>query len=272
MKIVFIGGGNMAGALIGGLLAKGFSAQQMRVVEVLADARARIAEHYGVACEERLDGAPAADEIVLLAVKPQQIGEAARVCGVRRDANLVISIAAGVRLATLARRLGGHRRLVRAMPNTPALIGAGITGLYANPNDVSEQDREYARAIMAAVGEVVWLEDEAQMDVVTAVSGSGPAYVFWFIEQLAAAGTALGLAPDTARRLALETVHGAARLAAGSAESPAVLRERVTSKGGTTEAALRVFAEEQLGERLARAIESATRRGAELGNQLDRAD
>jgi pyrroline-5-carboxylate reductase len=271
MRIVFIGGGNMASAMIGGLVAKGHAARDIRVVEPLAEARARLAREYGVHGIERLESAPAADEVVIFAVKPQQIGEAARACGLRRNANLVISIAAGVRLATLSRRLGGHTRLVRAMPNTPALIGAGIAGLYALP-EVSAEERERAATILGAVGTVVWVEEERLLDPVTAVSGSGPAYVFWFIEQLAASGAALGLAPDTARKLALETVLGAAKLAASSGEPPGVLRERVTSKGGTTEAALRVFAEEKLAERLARAVEAASRRGAELGKLLDEGD
>jgi pyrroline-5-carboxylate reductase len=157
------------------------------------------------------------------------------------------------------------------MPNTPALVGAGITGLYAPP-EVSADERERAAMILGAVGAVVWVEEERLLDPVTAVSGSGPAYVFWFIEQLAAAGAALGLAPETARKLALETVLGAAKLAASSGEPPGVLRERVTSKGGTTEAALRVFAEEKLAERLSRAIEAASRRGAELGELLDKSE
>ncbi len=272
MRILFIGGGNMASAMIGGLVAKGHAARDIRVVEPLADARARLAREYGVQCSERPQGAPVADEVIIFAVKPQQIGEAARACGLEPNANLVISIAAGVRLVTLSRRLGGHTRLVRAMPNTPALVGAGVTGLYPMGSDITQEDRERAQSIMSAVGAVVWVDDERQMDAVTAVSGSGPAYVFWFIEQLAASGAALGLAPDTARKLALETVLGAAKLAASSGESPAVLRERVTSKGGTTEAALRVFAEEKLAERLARAVEAASRRGAELGDLLDKGD
>jgi pyrroline-5-carboxylate reductase len=149
------------------------------------------------------------------------------------------------------------------------LIGAGIAALHA-PDGVGAADRERAEAILRAVGDTVWVDDERLLDPVTAVSGSGPAYVFWFIEQLAQSGIGLGLAADTARKLALQTVLGAAQLAARSTESPAVLRERVTSKGGTTEAALRVFDEERLAERLRKALEAASRRGAELGDQLGR--
>jgi pyrroline-5-carboxylate reductase len=179
----------------------------------------------------------------------------------------VISIAAGLTLDAISRWLGGHRKLVRCMPNTPALIGAGIAALYAPP-EVGPAERARAEGILAAVGATVWVQEERLLDPVTALSGSGPAYVFWFIEQLAASGIALGLGAETARKLALETVLGAAQLAARSAEPASVLRERVTSKGGTTEAALRVFDEERLAERLRRALEAASRRGAELGDIL----
>src|SRR6185503_1212562 len=147
--------------------------------------------------------------------------------GVKDNANLVISIAAGITLASLSRWLGGHAKLVRTMPNTPALIGAGMTALYAPPG-VSEAERKQAETILGAVGATVWIPDESLLDAVTAVSGSGPAYVFWFIEQLANAAESLGLAPEVGRKLALETVLGSARLAAQSADSPAALRERVT--------------------------------------------
>jgi pyrroline-5-carboxylate reductase len=200
-------------------------------------------------------------------VKPQDMRAALAALDIEFGAMLVISIAAGLRLEDLSRWMGGHRRIVRCMPNTPALIGRGISGLYALP-EVSRDECARAEKVLAAVGEVVWVDREALLDPVTALSGSGPAYVFWFIEQLAAAGERLGLETQTARRLALATVRGAAELAAGAEEPPAVLRERVTSKGGTTEAALKVFAEERMGERLARALEAASRRGAELGDAL----
>jgi pyrroline-5-carboxylate reductase len=180
---------------------------------------------------------------------------------------LVISIAAGIRLGDLARWLGGHAKLVRCMPNTPALIGAGISGLYAPPG-ISAAEKHRAERILKAVGAVVWVPEESLLDPVTAVSASGPAYVFWFIEQLARSGEALGLAPQAAMKLALQTVLGAAMLAARSKESPAALRERVTSKGGTTAAALGVFEKEQLAARFRRAIEAASRRGTELGELL----
>jgi pyrroline-5-carboxylate reductase len=183
------------------------------------------------------------------------------------DGKLVISIAAGVRLDALSRWLGGHRKIVRCMPNTPALIGAGISALHALP-DVSTKERETAQSILGAVGDVVWVDDERLLDPVTAVSGSGPAYVFWFIEQLAASGEKLGLPPEVSQKLALQTVLGAAKLAAQSDRSPAQLRTQVTSKGGTTEAALKIFEREKLAEGMAKALEAASRRGAELGDEL----
>jgi pyrroline-5-carboxylate reductase len=224
-------------------------------------------EKYRIECLAESRGAIRTGEVVVFAVKPQQMREAASFSGLKPNANLVVSIAAGITLTTLAGWLGGHAKLVRAMPNTPALIGAGVTGLYAMPG-VSEAERKQAEAILAAVGGTVWIGDEALMDAVTAVSGSGPAYVFWFIEQLAAAGENLGLAKEISQKLAVETVLGAAKLAAQSADSPAVLRERVTSKGGTTEAALKAFEDQKLAERFLRAVEAARDRGAELGSQL----
>ena len=269
MNVVFIGGGNMADALIGGLLKNGFSASQLRAVEVNGDARRRLADKHRVECFDAPQKAYRAGDVIVLAVKPQQMKEAARFSGVKDNANLVISIAAGVTLASIASWLGGHAKLVRAMPNTPALIGAGVTGLYALPG-VSEAEKRQAETILGAVGATVWIPDESLMDAVTAISGSGPAYVFWFIEQLANAGESLGLTSEVSRKLALETVLGSAKLAAQSAESPAALRERVTSKGGTTEAALKAFEEQKLAERFLRAVEAARDRGAELGALLEK--
>ena len=267
MNVVFIGGGNMADALIGGLVKNGFAPNQLRAVEVNGDARRRLADKHRVACFDAPQKAYRQGDVIVLAVKPQQMEEAARFSYLEANANLVISIAAGVTLASLSRWLGGHAKLVRAMPNTPALIGAGVTGLYALPG-VSEAEKRQAETILGAVSTTVWIPDESLMDAVTAVSGSGPAYVFWFIEQLANAGESLGLPFDVSKKLALETVLGSAMLAAQSTESPATLRERVTSKGGTTEAALRVFDEEALAEGFRRAIEAARERGAELGKML----
>ncbi len=267
MKICFLGGGNMATALLGGLIAKGVPPGDLSAIEVNAAARDRLAAQFAIRVAGAAQAALADCDTVVLAVKPQDLRAALAPLAGLTGAKLVISIAAGVRLDAISRWLGGHGNLVRAMPNTPALIGAGIAGLYALPG-VDKAGRARAEEILRAGGEVVWVPEERLLDPVTALSGSGPAYVFWFIEQLAASGAKLGLAPETAQRLALATVLGAARLAAQSDETPGTLRERVTSKGGTTEAALNVFAEEKMAQRLERALRAASERGAELGAQL----
>ena len=257
----------MAAALIGGLVAKGFDAGSISVIELSPAAREKLVEKHKVRVSTAPDAATQEADTLVLAVKPQDMRAALASLAAGVEGKLVISVAAGLPLAALSRWLGGHRKLVRAMPNTPALIGAGIAGLYALP-EVERDERRRAETILGAVGEFVWVEDEHLLDPVTAVSASGPAYVFWFIEQLESSARALGIEPEAARKLAIATVLGAAKLAASSGEAPSVLRERVTSKGGTTEAALKVFSEEKLAERLARAIEAASQRGAELGEQL----
>ena len=267
MKIAFIGGGNMANALIGGLLAQGTKARALSVVEPLPAARRRLAARYKVHASAAPDARTAAADTLLLAVKPQDMRAALAPLAGSLRGKLVISIAAGIRLRDLSRWLGGHAKLIRCMPNTPALIGAGIAGLFAPPG-VSAAEKRRAARVLGAVGAVVWVTDESLLDPVTALSASGPAYVFWFIEQLAKSGEALGLSPEASMKLALQTVLGAAMLAARSKESPAVLRERVTSKGGTTEAALKVFEEARLAEHFRRAVEAASRRGAEMGDLL----
>jgi len=266
MKIAFLGGGNMANALIGGLLAKGFDARAISVIEVSPAARERLAAHR-VRVSTAPDAASGGADVLVLAVKPQDMKRALASLGAAMDGKLVISIAAGVRIASLSRWLGGHRKIVRCMPNTPALVAAGISALFA-PEEVSPEERKRAEKVLAAAGEVVWVDDERLIDVVTAVSGNGPAYVFWLMEQLAAFAERSGIAAQDAQRLALHTVLGAAKLAAGSAEPPSALRRNVTSRGGTTEAALKAFEAEQLAERLARALEAAVRRGGELGEEL----
>jgi pyrroline-5-carboxylate reductase len=265
MKIAFLGGGNMANALIGGLLAKGFDARSISVVEVSPAARERLGARYPVHIAPAPDAAMQRCDVLVLAVKPQDAKAA--LASISIDKQLVISIAAGLTLDAISRWLGGHRKLVRCMPNTPALIGAGIAALHALP-EVNADERKKAETILGAVGEVVWVAEERLLDPVTAVSGSGPAYVFWFIEQLALSGEALGLPADVSRKLALHTVLGAAKLAASSSEAPASLRKNVTSRGGTTEAALKVFDEEKLAERFRRALEAASRRATELGREL----
>ncbi len=208
-----------------------------------------------------------AGDLLVLAVKPQQMRNAvAPLVGKLGDA-VVVSIAAGLGMAALSRWLGGHRRIVRSMPNTPALIGAGITGLCALP-EVDAAGRAAAERVLRAVGSTVWIDDEERMDAVTAVSGSGPAYVFLFIEALQQAAADLGFTPEQGRQLAIGTVQGAAALAAQASEPASVLRERVTSAGGTTEAALRTMAERGVKEGIIAGVMAAERRGRELGTIL----
>lgn len=269
MKITFLGGGNMATALIGGLISKGFAPSSVRVIEVLRQNRERLVSEFGVSCHEAPDDAALDCDVIVLAVKPQQMREALPPLADRLKSQLVVSIAAGLRLADLRRWLGGHKRLVRAMPNTPALIGAGITGLYA-ASAVSKGEREAAEQILGAVGSTLWVDDEAMMDGITAVSGSGPAYVFYFIAALQEAAVQLGFTVEQAGKLSIETFLGAARLAAQSGEDVTVLRDRVTSKGGTTEAALLSLDADNVEADLLRAVRAAVARGRELGAQLGR--
>jgi len=267
VRVAFLGGGNMARALIGGLLERGIAPGALSAVEINPAARETLSKKYGIHVSTAPDAVMAEAGTWVLAVKPQDMRAALASVAPRASGRLVMSVAAGLPLALLERWLGGHRHIVRAMPNMPALVGAGISGACALP-EVTPEERGRAQTILGAVGEVIWLDAERLLDPVTAVSGSGPAYVFWFIEQLAHSGERLGLPADAARQLAMATVLGAAKLAAASDEPPAVLRERVTSRGGTTEAALQVFAEERLAERFAKAVEAASRRATELGARL----
>ncbi|MCU0803953.1 MAG: pyrroline-5-carboxylate reductase [Burkholderiales bacterium] len=269
MQITFVGGGNMAAALIGGMIAKGFPAQSIGVVELLHEARARLSEQFGVQVFERVADAAPFGDLAVLAVKPQQMREAAREAGRFVGATPVLSIAAGIRLADLARWLGGRPALARCMPNTPALVGLGITGLYAEPG-VPVAARDAMQTLLEAVGKVVWVENEALLDPVTAVSASGPAYFFYFIEALEQAARELGIAPETARSLAIETARGAGELAARSSEPPGVLRERVTSKGGTTERALATMNADDVQAAIVRAVKAASERARELGDEFGR--
>ena len=267
MKITFVGGGNMAAALLGGLRKQGYSAAAMQVVEPQEEARARLSDDFGVRCTAAMDAAALNCEVLLLAVKPQQMKEALAPAVGRLQQQLVISIAAGLRLADIGRWLDGYHNLVRAMPNTPALIGAGVTGLCAAAK-VDHESRSTAEKILQAVGSTLWLDDESLLDAVTAVSGCGPAYVFYFIEALQQAGVANGLTPAIANRLALETFRGAALLAAQSDESAAALRARVTSKGGATAAALETFAALGVAAGFNEGVAAACRRSRELSEIL----
>ena len=274
MAIAFIGGGNMATALIGGMLARGAAVDEFQVVEPLAEARARIAARFpGLALfGETTREAVAGAALVVLAVKPQQMRQAAsglapHLAGT--DAPVVLSIAAGIRLADLARWLHGHARLVRAMPNTPALVGKGISGAFAAAS-VDAAGRALASSVLAAAGEQVWVENEAMIDAVTGVSGSGPAYVFYFLEALEAAARDLGFAPIDARKLAYATFAGAVALAQASPEEPAVLRAQVTSKGGTTERALALLEADAVKAKIVAAVKAAALRAGELGDAFGR--
>jgi pyrroline-5-carboxylate reductase len=269
MDISFIGGGNMATAIIGGLLKTGRDATTLGVVEIAAEARERLRKRYGVETFDTISPAAVAADCVVLAVKPQQMREVASALRPLLGTQLVLSIAAGIRAGDLARWLGGHAKIARAMPNTPALVGAGCAGLYAMPG-VGVDDRKRVAAILDAVGTTLWVESEDKLDAITALSGSGPAYVFYFIEALQLAAAESGFAPDVARQLALGTFGGAIRLAQETTEDVAALRARVTSKGGTTERAIQSLDADQVRSRIVRAVRAAEERSRELGIDLGR--
>jgi pyrroline-5-carboxylate reductase len=264
MKLAFIGGGNMAGALIGGLLQRErVPPQRIVVVEVSPERRTQLAREYGVIVRERPDEVVAHAPLVVLAVKPGDLRAACESLQAFGMRGLAVSIAAGVPTASIAKWLGSER-VVRAMPNTPALVGQGITGLYARPA-VDHAMRESATALLEAAGAAVWFDDEGMLDAVTAISGSGPGYVFRFIEALQQAAIEMGFPETRARQFAVQTFAGAAALAAQSAEPVSVLRERVTSPGGTTAAALAVMERERVGESIVAAAHAALARSRELG-------
>jgi pyrroline-5-carboxylate reductase len=267
MKIAFIGGGNMAVALIGGMQRAGL-AHAVSVLEIDAARRRQLEDRHGVTAHDAAGAWLGQCEAVVLAVKPQQMRDAVESMRPFLARPLVLSIAAGVRASTLARWLGSDV-IVRTMPNTPALIGAGITGAVALAG-VTRQQRGLAEEVLGAVGQVVWFDDESLLDPVTAVSGSGPAYVFFFIEAMQQAARDMGLDEAQARTLAVQTFVGAAQLAAASPEPVSVLRERVTSKGGTTAAALASLAADRVGDAIVKALKAANARAKELGDELDR--
>jgi len=274
VHITFIGGGNMGRALISGLLASGFNSNQISVVEANATTALKLHEDFGVqgiAALEQITFDFSKNNVLVMAIKPQDFNEvskglAAKLKHASAPGPLILSIAAGIRLKDMSRWLD-HARCVRAMPNTPALIGKGITGLFADAS-VNEADRELAQTICNAVGQSIWVSEEKLMDVVTAVSGSGPAYVFAFLEAMQSAGEKLGLDAASARKLAYATLEGATQLAQNSAEHASVLRDRVTSKGGTTAAALEVMKEQGWNEILEKAIDAASQRGKAMGDEL----
>ena len=270
MKIAFIGGGNMAAALIGGLIRKGVAATDNCAIDPDATARERNAKQFGIRTSAAADATLASFDAIVLAVKPQIVKSVAEALAPHlAEPQLVISIVAGMRSADLSRWLNGHARIVRTMPNTPALIGMGATGLVASAG-VDEAGRQLASNVLGAVGQTVWFDDEAKIDAVTAISGSGPAYVFYFIEALEEAARRLGMDEQQGRALAIATFAGAAQLALQSDEPPAVLRERVTSKGGTTAAALASFDASGVKEAIVRGALAADARAKEMGDEFGR--
>jgi pyrroline-5-carboxylate reductase len=269
VKIIFIGGGNMARALISGLCRNENQAGNIHVIDVKPDSLIQLKEQFGVTTSSQIDAQIAQSEVVVLAVKPQHMHEVAEKLVPHLNKQLVISIAAGIRVLDLSRWLHDYTAIVRTMPNMPALINLGITGVYATP-EVSSEQRAVADTILSTVGKTVWLENEALLDSLTAISGSGPAYVFYFIEAMQKAAEQMGLSQEQGRELALATFLGASQLAAQSNESVALLRERVTSKGGTTHAAINSMEQNGVSDAIVTALKAASDRARELGNELGR--
>jgi pyrroline-5-carboxylate reductase len=264
--VAFIGGGNMAGAIIGGLVRQGMPVADIEVVEPFAQARDNLKAQYGVAAKEHASAALGRAGLVVWAVKPQTFKEAAAQARAHCASALHLSVAAGIRSDSIAHWLGTER-IVRAMPNTPALVGKGMTALYARPA-VSEADKRRVEQVIATTGESLWVQDEAQLDAVTALSGSGPAYVFFFLEAMTRAGIEMGLSREQAYRLAVGTFAGASELARASSDPPDVLRQRVTSKGGTTYAAITSMEQDRLQELFVKALHAARDRASELGDEF----
>lgn len=265
--IAFIGGGNMAGAIIGGLIRQGLSASQIEVVEPFEATRTALQQKFGIAAQPAATAALARAGLVVWAVKPQTFKEAALQAAPHTARALHLSVAAGIRTDSIARWLGSER-IVRAMPNTPALIGQGMTGLYARAGRVGAPERALVEQVVATTGAYLWVEQESLLDAVTALSGSGPAYVFYFLEAMTNAGVDMGLTQAQAHQLAVGTFAGAAELARRSEEPLSVLRERVTSKGGTTYAAIQSMEADEVAQRFMRALDAAENRARELGDEF----
>jgi pyrroline-5-carboxylate reductase len=263
----------MANALVSGLLGQGCPASQLHVLEVSEDLREQWRAR-GISVASAPDASLSSQQVWIFAVKPQQMREVVLQCKpwLKPD-TLIISIAAGIALNSLSSWLGSpeqpYTRVVRCMPNTPALVRAGVTGMAA-VEGLAKSQKDIATDLLSAVGQVVWVDNDQAIDAVTALSGSGPAYVFLFLESLMAGAQALGLSAEQSRTLALATLAGSTKLAAESTETPAVLRERVTSKGGTTAAALDVFSEQHFSTIVAQAMAAADRRAAELSKEFGR--
>ncbi len=268
MKLAFIGGGNMATALIAGLKGQKFVMSNITVVELDAGKRQELVQQFGVNATVELADA-ATCEAIVLAIKPQQLPALAKNLAPRLNRQLVISIAAGIRLSDLSRWLGNYQTIIRAMPNTPAQIQAGVTGLYAMPN-VSKAQIAMADQVLTAAGSTLWLNSEEKLDAITAISGSGPAYVFYLIEALQEAALALGLSEQEAKQLSIATFKGASLLADISTAPIATLRQQVTSKGGTTEQGLLSLENSKVKQAMMLAAQKACERAKTLGDELGR--
>ncbi len=267
-RIGFIGGGNMASALIGGLIRQGTSAAQITVVEPFASTQQALKTQFSIDASPVPSSELSSCDLVVWAVKPQVFRDAALPVGAFTQHALHLSVAAGIPSDSMARWLSTDR-IVRAMPNTPALVGKGITGLFARPS-VSADDRSLVEKVLGPTGDLVWVETESDIDSVTALSGSGPAYVFYFLEAMEKAGQDLGLSAAQSRKLAIETFSGAAALAKASPDALSVLRERVTSKGGTTYAALMSMESAGISASFIEAMKAASARAKELGEEFGR--
>ena len=269
-KISFIGAGNMGRSLIGGLIANGYPAELLSAADPDANQRRQLASLFNVSVHENNEQALAEAEVIVLAVKPQAMRNTLEqmLDGIQQAQPLVISIAAGIRLSAISAIVGASLPIIRVMPNTPSLIQAGAAALFAN-QQVKEQQRELAEAIMRSVGVAVWVDDESKLDTVTALSGSGPAYFFLLMEAMEKAAAKLGLDEEQARLLTLETAFGAAKMALESSHDPADLRKQVTSPGGTTESALKVMEQGKFIELVSAAIDSATTRSVELADEFE---
>ena len=267
--IAFIGGGNMASAILGGLIRQGLPASQITVVEPFADTAAKLRQDFGVAVLPEASAALAKAQLVVWAVKPQVFAQAAAPVAAHTQQALHLSVAAGIRTDSLRRWLHTER-VVRSMPNTPALVGQGMTALFACPA-VTSAEKAQVEQVIATTGQFLWVAQESQLDAVTALSGSGPAYVFFFLEAMTAAGVGMGLDREQAYRLAVATFSGAASLAAASSEPPEVLRQRVTSKGGTTYAAITHMENAGIQAAFVAAMQAAERRARELGDEFGKA-
>ena len=266
-QIAFIGGGNMASAIIGGLLRRGHPDSALQVVEPWDEQRARLALQFpGLEVLPAASDALQRAELVVWAVKPQTFKDAALATAPFVSGALHLSVAAGITSDSMVAWLGSER-IVRAMPNTPALVGLGMTGLFARAA-VSAEQRALVETVVKTTGDLIWVDAETQLDAVTALSGSGPAYVFYFLEAMREAGAAMGLPPDVAQRLAMGTFVGAATLAQRADEPLQTLRERVTSKGGTTHAALTSMEDSGVKQRFIAAMRAAEQRAAELGREF----